>query len=362
VQSATTFSDSGLAASTSYSYRVKATDAAGNWSAYSNVASATTPTPDTTPPTAPSALTATAQTASQINLSWTASTDNVAVTGYQVERCQGAGCTSFAADGPVQSATTFSDSGLAASTSYSYRVKATDAAGNWSAYSNVASATTAAAPSGLVAAYAFGEGSGTTTADATGNGHTGTLLGGATFTASGKYGGGLSLNGSTAYVDLGNAADLQITGSMTWSAWVYATANPADDGQIVAKSNGTGWQFKTSPDTGSRTFGVGVSPNSSSITQRYSNTVRQLGTWYHVAGVYNAAAATLDIYVNGVLDNGLLRGTIPTSQYNNASEHVVIGRRTGGYYFQGTIDELRLYNRALSQAEIQTDMNTAIAP
>jgi hypothetical protein len=149
---------------------------------------------------------------------------------------------------------------------------------------------------------------------------------------------------------------------MTWSAWVYATANPADDGQIVAKSNGTGWQFKTSPDTGPHTFGVGVSPNSTSLTQRYSKTVRQLGTWYYVAGVYNAATKRLDIYVNGVLDNGTLRGTIPSKQYNNASEHVVIGRRTGGYYFQGTIDELRIYNRALSQAEIQADMAAPIAP
>ena len=62
-----------------------------------------------------------------------------------------------------------------------------------------------------------------------------------------------------------------------------------------------------------------------------------------------------------LLDNGTLRGTIPTSQYSNASENVVIGRRTGGYYFAGTIDELRLYNRALSQAEIQADMATPIA-
>src|SRR5439155_1644055 len=53
-------------------------------------------TPDTQPPTTPSNLTATAVSGSQINLSWTASTDNVGVTGYPVERCQGAGCTSFA--------------------------------------------------------------------------------------------------------------------------------------------------------------------------------------------------------------------------------------------------------------------------
>ncbi|TME31075.1 MAG: DUF1929 domain-containing protein [Chloroflexi bacterium] len=360
VVTGTSSSDTGLSAGTTYSYRVKATDAAGNWSPYSGIASATTPTPDTQPPTPPTGLTATAASPSQINLTWTASTDNVGVTGYLLERCSGSTCTNFIQIA-TPTATSYSDTGLAASTTYRYQVRATDAANNRSAYSSIASATTQGTLSGLVAAYAFGEGSGTTTADATGKGHTGTLLGGATFTASGKYGNGLSLNGSTAYVDLGNAADLQITGSMTWSAWVYASANPADDGQIVAKSNGAGWQFKTSPDTGPQTFGVGVSPNSSSLTQRYSKTVRQLGTWYYVAGVYNAATKGLDIYVNGVLDNGTLRGTIPTSQYNNAGEHVVIGRRTGGYYFPGTIDELRLYNRALSQAEIQADMATPIA-
>ena len=174
------------------------------------------------------------------------------------------------------------------------------------------------------------------------------------------YGGALSFNGSSSYVDLGNPALLQITGSMTWSAWVKAAANPADDGQIVAKSDdASGWQFKTSPDTGPHTFGVGVSGGVNAFAQRYSTTVRSLNVWYHVAGVYNAVARTLDIYVNGVLNNGALIGTIPASQVNSAV-NVNIGRRSGGYYFSGVIDEVRIYNRALSAPEIQADMNTAI--
>ena len=137
----TSFNDTGLAPSTSYSYRVRATDAAGNVSGNSNIATATTQAPpDLTPPTAPSGLSATAAGTTQINLAWTASTDNVAVTGYRVERCQGTGCTSFVQVGTT-TATSFSDMGLAAATSYSYRVRATDTAGNLSAYSNVASAT-----------------------------------------------------------------------------------------------------------------------------------------------------------------------------------------------------------------------------
>ena len=122
----------------------------------------------------------------------------------------------------------------------------------------------------------------------------------------------------------------------------------------------TGWELKTSPDTGPHTFGVAVSSNGTAVTQRYSSTVRALNTWYHVAGVYNAAAASLDIYVNGVLNNGVLSGTVPGSQFNSA-QNVNIGRRTGGFYFQGTIDEVRIYNRALTQAEIQSDMNTPVS-
>jgi hypothetical protein len=86
-------------------------------------------------------LTATAVSSSQINLSWTASTDAVGVTGYRIERCQGASCTNFAQIG-TSSGTTFNDMGLSASTTYRYQVRATDAAGNLSGYSNIASATT----------------------------------------------------------------------------------------------------------------------------------------------------------------------------------------------------------------------------
>src|SRR4029077_11273760 len=82
---------------------------------------------DTTPPSVPTGLTATAASSSQINLSWTASTDNVGVAGYKVYR----GGTQVG----TSSTTSYSDSGLAASTSYNYTVAAYDAAGNTSAQS-----------------------------------------------------------------------------------------------------------------------------------------------------------------------------------------------------------------------------------
>lgn len=208
-----------------------------------------------------------------------------------------------------------------------------------------------------IAAYGFNENTGSTTGDASGNGFTGTIQS-ATWAATGKYGKALTFNGSSSYVDLGNPALLQMTGSMTLSAWVYPTAHPGDDGQIIAKSDSAGWQLKTSPDTGSRTFGIAISSGSTRI-QRYSKTVYALNTWYYVAGVYNATSKTLDIYVNGVLDNGVLNGTVPSAQ-SNSSVNVNVGRRSGGYLFVGTIDEVRIYNVALSAAKIQADMATAI--
>ena len=107
----TTYNDIGLTTATTYRYRVRAADAAGNLSGYTASQNATTP--DTQAPSAPTGLTATAASQSQIDLAWTASTDNVALAGYRVERCQGATCTNFV-QVATPTATSFSDAGLLA--------------------------------------------------------------------------------------------------------------------------------------------------------------------------------------------------------------------------------------------------------
>ena len=222
-----------------------------------------------------------------------------------------------------------------------------------------ARATAALDSPGLVAGYGFNEGAGAVTADASGNGLTGTLVSAPAWVA-GRNGTGLSFNGSSTYVDLGNPTALQFSGSMTLSAWVFETANVGDDGQIIAKSDGgSGWQLKSTPDTGVRTFAVAVTDANGSPVQRYSRTVRALNTWYHVAGVFNAATRTLDIYVNGVLDNGVLDGTIPTG-IRSSPVNVNIGRRAGGYNIRGTIDDVRIYARALGATEIQADLGSPV--
>jgi chitodextrinase len=116
----TTYSDTNLTQLTPYTYTVYATDGAGNVGVASDPATATTP--DGTPPTAPATFTATLGSPGQVNLTWSAATDNVGVTGYQLSR-----------GGAVinqPTGLTFTDSGLADGTSYTYAIAAVDAAGN----------------------------------------------------------------------------------------------------------------------------------------------------------------------------------------------------------------------------------------
>lgn len=152
-QAKLTLTNSATQSYTHYTYTVTATAATTpiefdfrqdpthwNLDDISVVATGGTAPPDTTPPSAPTNLSASAVSSSQINLAWTASTDNVGVTGYQV----------FRGGTLVASPTTnsYSDTGLSASTNYSYTIKATDMAGNVSTASTAASATTQAGGGG----------------------------------------------------------------------------------------------------------------------------------------------------------------------------------------------------------------------
>ena len=121
-----------------------------------------------------------------------------------------------------------------------------------------------------------------------------------------QYGGGLSFTGDD-HVNLGNPAQLQMTGSMTLTA-IRISSNPVDDASIVSKLGDVGWQLKTIADTGSRTLGIQISAPGGEVVQRYGGTVLATGTWYHVAGVYDASARTLSVYLNGALNNGASSG------------------------------------------------------
>lgn len=129
----------GLAASTAYTYRVRAWNATGT-SGYSNTASATTPAPTVSPPAAPSGLVATATSTTAISLAWTDNSSNE--DQFRVEECAGAGCTNFVEIGFTNAnVATGNLTGRAPGTLYRYRVRAVNT-GGYSAYSNIAQATT----------------------------------------------------------------------------------------------------------------------------------------------------------------------------------------------------------------------------
>ena len=149
----TPYLDSGLTHNTTYRYRARTYDAAGNYSNYSAVASVTTAA-DATAPTTPNNLSATAVGA-QINLAWTASTDSggAGLSGYKIERCQGASCSGFAQI-DVSPGASYQDTSATPGLAYRYRVRAYDGAGNNSGYSNTANVTALdtvapSAPTGL---------------------------------------------------------------------------------------------------------------------------------------------------------------------------------------------------------------------
>ena len=114
---------------------------------------------------------------------------------------------------------------------------------------------------------------------------------------------------------------------------------------------------------GARRIAFKLSNSSGSMMARYGTTTLKANTWYYVSGVYNAATKTLDVYLNGVLDNGTLAGTV-TSTQQNQSLNVLVGRRAGttGLEFAGKIDDVRIYGRALTQTEIQATMNGQSIP
>jgi fibronectin type 3 domain-containing protein len=345
-----TFSDTGLTAGTSYTYQIRARDAANNLGPYSNLATAITLSPDTQPPTAPANLVATTTSSSTVNLTWTASTDNVGVTGYRVERCQGAGCSNF---GQIAAPTgnSFGDSGLAASTTYLYRVRAADAANNLSGYSNTATALTDATPpsTGLVAAYSFDEGTGTSVADSSGKGNVGTTAN-TTWSASGKFGSALVFNGTSARVTINNSTSLQLTTAMTLEAWVNPAVANGSWSDVIYKGDDNYYLEGTSTN-GGRPGGGGTFVSS----PIYGTAALPANTWSHLAMTYDKT--TLRFYVNGVQASSVAA----TANLATSTNPVQIGGDSlYGQFFNGRIDEVRVYSRALTQAEIQTDMNTAV--
>jgi hypothetical protein len=251
--------------------------------------------------------------------------------------------------GSEQPGPTFSiswSSTTAANGVHTLSARARDAAGNTTVSSGVSVTVSNAQSSGLVAAYAFDEGSGSAVTDASGNGNTGTISG-ATWTTSGKFGGALVFNGTSARVTIPDAPALRLTTGMTLEAWVQPSVVSAGWRDVIYKGNDNYYLEATSntgPPAGGGTFGTTF--GTASVT---------VNTWTHLALTYDSAA--LRLYVNGVQVASTARST-PIATSTNALQ--IGGDSFFGQFFQGTIDDVRVYNRALTAAEIQTDMGRPV--
>jgi glucose/arabinose dehydrogenase len=307
------------------------------------------PPPDTQSPTAPPGITAAASPGA-VDLAWQASSDNVGVTGYDVHRSTTSGFTPGSATRLTRvTTTTHRDSGLASGT-YHYKVVAVDAAGNASAPSAQVSAVVPAAPSGLVAAYSFNEGSGTSVVDRSGTGNGGTVSG-ATWTTAGRYGGALTFDGVNDWVTIADSASLDVT-RVTLEAWVRPTTLGGMWRTAVFKEQPGGMVYALYANQGSgQSLGqVNVGGERNAV-----GAAPALNTWTHLAVTYDGSAVRL--FVNGAAaGTAAVTGNIPIS----TGVLRIGGNGVWAEWFVGQIDEVRVYNRALTQAQIQSDMQSPL--
>ena len=214
----------------------------------------------------------------------------------------------------------------------------------------------ATAPGTLEAEWRFDEDNGRIVLDSSGHNLNG-VFHGRPRRVPGLMGGAVQFDDAKDYIDFGHSTALRLTGSMTITAWIRSTSFPVDDAPIVSQLTNSGYQLDTTIDKGPRTIGFKLTNACSGLMARYGATPLVNGTWYHVAGVYDAQAKTMDVYLNGRPDNGFLLGPVTGSQLSSRSS-VYVGRRPmGTFEFAGAIDDVRIYSSALTKTEIVAVMS-----
>lgn len=209
-------------------------------------------------------------------------------------------------------------------------------------------------PTGLVLAMAFNEGAGSTTEDRSGYSNSG-LLQGTAWSATGKFGGSLSFNGTSSFVSVNDAPQLDLTTGMTLMAWVNPTAISSWR-TIMIKEDTNDLAYVLYANTDENRPG-GYVKSGGTTNFLTGGSPPPLNTWTHLA--LTRDATTLKLFVNGV--------QVATGPAGGAMNNTVRPLKIGGNaiwseWFQGLIDEVRIYDKALTAAEIQTLMNTPIVP
>ena len=191
-------------------------------------------------------------------------------------------------------------------------------------------------------------GSGTSWTDLSGNANSGTLVNGPTYSST--NGGNLTFNGTNQY----GSTPLSLGGytAYTASAWIKtATTNR----EILATwgINNIFELYIYQDKLMAYTYN-----SSNASTYRQSNKIITNGLWTYCVGIYQGSTSTLNTYVNGQLDNGTLAGPAVPAALNSGAATVVIGNvNSGSYYFNGSMGQIKIYNRALSATEVAQNFN-----
>jgi endonuclease/exonuclease/phosphatase family metal-dependent hydrolase len=209
----------------------------------------------------------------------------------------------------------------------------------------VATPLTAQVPTGSAAHWKLDEGSGTTASDSSGNGHTGVVTGSG-WTTAGAINGALTLDGADDHVTVASpSALLQPAGAYAISAFVKYSTTDIKGGEVASMGNSYGLRVRSSGEV--NTFFYNGS-TWTTFTTTGANT--HDGMWHHLVAQYTGSA--LQVYVDGVLvGQAAASGAIAY----NLGTGFHLGRHGQGspdYYFNGAIDHVRVYGRALSAAEV----------
>ena len=200
-------------------------------------------------------------------------------------------------------------------------------------------------PAGLVAQYAF-DGNAN---DSAGSNH-GTLQGNPQWVI-GYYGNALAFDGTGDWVDCGNDPSLGISGAVSVTAWINIGAAGISH-KVGGNQDGTNGGYKMGILNDKIEFEIRTSGNTAILNRDVAGgTILEAGVWYHVTGIYSQQDGYIRTYVNGLLDRELLTnevlGASPGTLYIGCEPY-----NTDVGNFNGVMDDIRIYNRVLSDAEI----------